>query len=70
MPIVANLVLREVAIIYYFTPRVTIHDFNPFYMRFSKIEMFQAFIYKLQSYFINGLLKSAINSRPGFPDFS
>ena len=36
----------EVAIIYYFTPRVTLHNFNPLYKRFSKIEIFQAFIYK------------------------
>ena len=57
------------AIIYYFTPRVTIYNFNPFYKRFSKIEVLQAFVYKLQSYFIKGLFKFSYEYQAWFPRY-
>jgi hypothetical protein len=54
---------------YYFTPGVTLHNFNSLYKRFSRIEIFQAFIYQFESYFIKSLFKVGYEYQAWFPRF-
>ena len=54
---------------HYVTPRDTIHNFNPLYKRFSKMEIIQAFIYKLQSYLIKSLFKVSDENQAWFPRY-